>query len=92
MSIVRLCEILRELRDTGPMTTREISLIAETTFNNAYHWVRRLRAEGLIEPDGHAGQAVVWKLAAPNTPKLAPYTRKSDRRTKTGNVRDPQPG
>lgn len=80
MAIVRLCAVLRELRDVGPATTHELAAVLDAHEDTAYHWVRKLYAEGVIVPTGENERAVRWQLAPPNTPTRAPYIVKSDLR------------
>lgn len=82
MSYVRALGVLRELRDTGPASVRELAAALDTPYGSMWHLVRVLRAEGVIAPAGF-GQGlgptrtapILWGLAPQHHPKLAPYKR-----------------
>lgn len=79
MSVVRICALLRELREGGAGTLRELAATVEAPPESIYHVLRVMEAEGLVEVTGLQGAAKVYELAPPGTPKCAPYVRKDKR-------------
>ena len=83
MQLMRICGLLRDLRDAGPMTVSEMADVHEVHYDTAYHWVRTLKAEGILRAEGRKGQAVLWALAQPLTPAAeTPYLVRQSKRVR----------
>lgn len=82
MQIARLCALLRELRDTGPMTQREIADVLDVPYDSVWHWLRMLDAGGIARVCGRDGQSHLWELAPAGTEPGKPYLRPGNQRVK----------
>ena len=76
MRLVRVCAVLRDLRDSGPATREEIAAMVDTSPETAWHWIAVLTAEGVLRVCGRRGQAYLYELAPAGTPRKERYTRK----------------
>ena len=75
MRLHALCALLREIRDVGPMTVRDMADVLEVPYQTAWHRARVLGGEGVLAPVGHRGAAVLWGLAPAGTPVGRRYVR-----------------
>jgi hypothetical protein len=69
LNFAKMCSIVRDMRDSGALTTRELADANEVCWDTAYYWVRVMQAEGLIRrtPEGK------WVLAEVGSPAWSPY-------------------
>lgn len=91
MQIARLCALLRELRDTGPMTLREIADVLGAPYDSVWHWLRMLDAGGIARACGRRGSASLWGLSPPGTEPGRPYSRPGNYRVKPQTDATPPP-
>ena len=83
--VVRLrlfAALIREFRDGGAMTKRELADVMERSDDSVWHWIKVLSSEGVLVPVGKKGQAVLWDLAPKGTPQGTPYIREQKSRAK----------
>lgn len=79
MKIDNLCRVLRELRDTGPLTRQDAALVLEVSEDTVWHWFAKLAAWGLIRPCGTTGRQQLFELAPRDFPLGTPYVRRGKR-------------
>lgn len=75
MRLILFAALIREFRDNGAMTRRELADIMERSADSVWHWTRTLEAEGVLVQVGMKGQAKLWDLAPKGTRQKAPYIR-----------------
>ena len=75
MRLRTLCAVLRKMRDVGPMTIREVAEATRCEYNAAWHWVRVMRGEGVLGPEGTRDGSTLWGIAPAGTPVGDRYFR-----------------
>ena len=80
MSLRALCSMLREIRDSGPVTVADAARVFNCHPATAWHRIRVMSAEGVLHPVGRRGGALLWGLAPAGTAPGKPYVREKRQR------------